>query len=130
MGTRHAILAAALLAGCVGTSAPARFFLLTPLADAPERAESPETVVRLANVELPRYLATPEIVVRENANELHLAKYDRWGEPLQDNFSRVLAKNLTILLPEVHVSRFVWEWPGNVDRLVTVAVQPDRIVRR
>jgi uncharacterized lipoprotein YmbA len=124
MGPRLApLLLAFSLAACVGTSPAARFYLLTPLDDALETTGPGAQTVRLSTVELPRYLATPEIVVRTGDNELHLASYDRWGEPLQDSFARVLAKNLAILLPDANVSRFLWEWPGKVDRQVTVAVQ-------
>lgn len=123
MKLRLTLALVVLTSGCLGTSPPSRFYLLTPLDDAPESSAAGELNVRLATVELPRYLATPEIVVRASGNELHLAQYDRWAEPLKDNFGRVLAKNLSILLPEAQVSRFLWEWPGAVDRQVGVAVQ-------
>ncbi len=35
---------------------------------------------------------------------------------------RVLARNLALLLPHSRVATFRWERPGQVDRLVTVAV--------
>jgi uncharacterized lipoprotein YmbA len=117
-----ALTTALLLAAC-GSTPNSRFYLLTPLdAEASESPGGAPSTVRLASVEMPRYLAGPEIVVRDG-NHVKYGQYDRWGEPLRDNFSRVLAQNLATLLPGTDVSRFLWEWPGPVDVQVSIAIQ-------
>lgn len=122
MRLAFALTTALLLAAC-GSTPNSRFYLLTPLDAEPSGSPggAPSTV-RVASVEMPRYLAGPEIVVRDG-NDVKYGQYDRWGEPLRDNFSRVLAQNLATLLPGTNVSRFLWEWPGPVDVQVSVAIQ-------
>jgi uncharacterized lipoprotein YmbA len=119
----------AALGGCLGSTPPARFYLLTPIeVEGPEEpqvasSENPAgPSVFLAAVEVPRYLADPQIVTRVDGNELEFAEFERWGEPLHDNVTRVLGRNLSALLPGSSVANFVWERPDKVDRLVTVAV--------
>ena len=115
----------ALLGGCLGTSSPSRFYLLTPLDATTVEATSAELdgpSVFLAAVELPKHLLDPQIATRIDRNELGFAEFDRWGEPLKDSFTRVLARNLSLLLPDSQVTTFLWERPRQVDRLVTVVV--------
>jgi uncharacterized lipoprotein YmbA len=57
----------------------------------------------------PEYLDRQQIVVRTSRNELHLSEFDRWAEPLEANFIRVLAGNLSDLLSTNHITFF----PGN-----------------
>ena len=87
--------------GCLGSTAPSRFYLLTPVEGAAVEAaaavDSSKSTVFLAAVELPKYLSDPQIVTRIDGNELDFAEFDRWAEPLRDNFVRVLANNLATL---------------------------------
>lgn len=99
------------LGGCVllSDTQDTRFYVLTPLTDiasVPQAAgESPKArqlvFVGLVPVEIPRYLDRPQIVTRISANELVLAEFDQWAEPLPDSVTHVLAENLTRLL-ETH----------------------------
>lgn len=87
--------------GCAG-SGPARFFLLSsqPGMEAePFEAEGdkgPSLVI--LPVRFPQYLDRPQVVTRTNRNEIQLAEFHRWAEPLKVNFTRVLAENLSRLL--------------------------------
>lgn len=108
-------------AGC-GSSPPSRFYLLTPVPGT-EMPEDSAISIRLAPLEMPRYLATPEIVVRQSPNQLELADFDRWAEPLADNFERVLMENLARLVPTERVTRVPWEGTGSFTHYVTVVVQ-------
>ena len=96
------VLGAALLAlaGCAQTS-PTTFYILSSLPPATD--ESPATArdklsLGVGPVTLPAYLDRPQVVSLASANRLQLAEFHKWAEPLQDNFSRVLAENLSILL--------------------------------
>jgi uncharacterized protein len=109
------------------TSTPSRFYMLNPLA--PSDGMSPAAqaergpVIGLGPITLPRYLDQPQIVSRASRHQLVLGELDRWAEPLQGNFSRVLADNLSLLIPTDHL--FVQEWPRSVtlDYQVKVDVQ-------
>jgi uncharacterized lipoprotein YmbA len=57
-------------------------------------------------IELPKYLDRPQIVTRTSRNELQLAEFNQWAEPLKDNISRVLADNLSILLSTDRIAIF------------------------
>ena len=88
------------LAGCAATS-PTTFYILSSLP--PAAVESPATArnklsLGVGPVTLPAYLDRPPVVTLASANRLQLAEFHKWAEPLQENFSRVLAENLSILL--------------------------------
>ena len=70
-----------------------RYFILT--SSAPERAAPPPTVsVGLERVDLPEYLVRPELVTRSGSNQLGIAEYEVWGEPIKDGFARTLRRDL------------------------------------
>lgn len=91
------------LAGCVGgKSAPARFYLLAPLAPSPsqpgiDRASDPVTI-GIGPVEVAAYLDRSQIVTRRGQTMLDLAEFDRWAEPLKSSIPRVMLENLSMLL--------------------------------
>ena len=113
------------LAGCA-SSAPTRFYVLSPLASS--KAESQDLkdegciAIGIGPVELPAYLDRPQIVTRLSENELNLAEFDKWAEPLKDNFSRVLVENLSTLLCADTISIFPWKGPTPIDYQVEVTV--------
>jgi uncharacterized lipoprotein YmbA len=117
-----------LLGGCLGTTAPTRFFLLTALSDT-ERLEGRagaggQLVIGVGPVELPRYLDRPQIATRAGQHELRLAEFDQWAEPLQDNVTRVLAENLSRLLAADDV--VIHPWPRSAHVAYQVLVQVTR----
>lgn len=95
-----------LLAGCA--SPPERFYVLSALQTAQSAEQGAELAVGVGPVEMPDYLDRPQIVTRTGLNELNLAEYDRWGEPIKDNATEVLAENLAILLSSKKVSVYPW----------------------
>jgi uncharacterized lipoprotein YmbA len=88
-------------AGC-GNSEPSRYYILTPMASSHAAqaaiSDDPELTVGIDPIELPQYLDRPQIVTRTTRNELQFAEFDRWAEPLGDNFGRVLLEDLSTLL--------------------------------
>lgn len=88
-------------AGCAN-SEPSRFYILTPMAisQSAQAANShrPELTVGIDQGELPQYLDRQQIVTRTSRNELEFAEFDRWAEPLSDNFTWVLLEDLSTLL--------------------------------
>ena len=92
-----------LFAGCVATpSQPTRFYMLSPQGESkdvpPSETSESCVVIGVGPVEIAEYLNRPQIVTRISNNELNLAEFDRWAEPLVDTFSRVLSENLAKLL--------------------------------
>ncbi len=111
------------LTGCAGSST--RFYVLTPVpVVSASTAVSPESAVAIGlyPVRLPAYLDRPEIVTRIDANRIQLAEFDQWGEPLQDAVTRILARNLSLLLPASRVATCPQAFSGPTDYAVTVEV--------
>jgi uncharacterized protein len=93
---------------------PSRFFTLTaiaqPGATAAKESSNPGGVsLGIGPIRLPGYLDRQEIVTRVSPNRMDLSEYDRWAEPLETNFTRVLGQNLSVLLPINRLVFFPWE---------------------
>lgn len=123
-GLASAPLAALLLAGCAA-ALPSRLYTLTPASDASAQEAGAGPTLGLGPVDLPDYLDRPEIVSRTGDFGMRLAELDKWAEPLEPMFLRLLAERLrretgsreVVLLPsrretepasavEVEVDRF------------------------
>jgi uncharacterized lipoprotein YmbA len=73
-------------------------------------------------VAVPEYLNRTQIVTRTGENQLELAEFDRWAEPLQKNLSRVLVLNLSTLLSTDRVALHPWNRSTPMDYQVIVDV--------
>ena len=102
--------------GCVSLGPqpdPSRFYALTSLPHPGERQQNPTASPALAlgigPVKLPGYLDRQQFVTRISQNRFAVAENDRWAEPLEENFSRILAQNLSILLQTDRIVTYPWE---------------------
>ena len=100
-----AAMALLLQQGCSG-SKPSRFYVLSPLAL--EEGVEKDISVGIGPLRFPDYLLRPQIAIQTNANRLDYAEYDRWAEPLDENFARILASNLASLIPSDKVHVYPW----------------------
>ena len=113
--------------GCLGgASAPARFYTLGPLA-APQTEANPVAAGRgpaigVGPVTLPGYLDRRQIVTRRGPDEIELAEFDLWSEPLKDGTARVLGENLATLLRTDRVALFPWRGSQPMQYQVAVDV--------
>ena len=98
--------------GC-GSSKPSRFYVLTPLLDVEAgmtQSDSQSGIsVGIDRLIMPERLLKPQIATHSSANRMEYAEYDRWAESLDENFVRVLAENLSKLLPSENVYIFPWK---------------------
>lgn len=96
------------LSACTGTSKPSNFYVLSalPEAEAAVKGVGNENAlaIGIGPITLPIYLDRSQIVTRINRNELKMDEFNRWAEPMKENFFRVLAENLSVLLNTVDVS--------------------------
>lgn len=113
------------LAGCAA-SQPTRFYTLSIAPELESTASAVDTEQGIAlgvgPVTIPAYLDRPQIVTRQSANKLELAEFDRWGEPLEDSFLRILAENLSYMLGTERVALYPWDRTTPIDFQVTVEV--------
>lgn len=107
-----------------------KYFILSPVA---ERSISAPTSAGLSGnstltigigpIEFPDYLRRPEVVTRTSANQLDLSVERRWGEPLDKDFARVFAENISRLLNTQRIEKYPWPVRTHVDYQISVDVQ-------
>jgi len=109
-------LACLLLSACTGLSArpdPSRFFTLTPVTPAQETDAARSSGARplsigIGPITFPGYLDREQMVTRVSRHRFDLSENDRWAEPLEENFARVLSQNLSVLLHTDRILRYPW----------------------
>jgi len=105
-------------------SSPTRLYTLTAQAreGSPQPAGGQGLAIGVGPVELPEYVNRPQMVTGDSGNELQRAEFEQWAEPLETNFTRVLAANLSTLLRTDRVAVFPWKGPVPLDYQVVVEV--------
>ena len=112
------ILAASLalvFAGCLSsftTPQPdrSRYYTLTAKVEA-ESGGNPgldDMTLGVGPVRIPGYLDREQLVTRVSESRFDISENDRWIEPLDENFSRVLAQDLYALLKSDRIFRYPW----------------------
>jgi hypothetical protein len=113
------------LGGCA-RSQPANYYILRSIQNpGPEiRAAGAEQdpAIGVGPVKIPQYLDRPQIVSRTTESGLQFAEFDKWAEPLDKNLARVIADNLSVLIPSDRVSVFPWPSSQPVQYQVTVEI--------
>ena len=110
-----------LAVGC-GTTQPTRFYSLYPLAEQDgTQGRLQNTTIGVGPVVFPDYLSRSGIVTHPSPETVQIAEFDRWAEPLEKSFARVLAQNLSVLLGTDKVALF--PWPGSKDADCQVVVE-------
>jgi len=101
-----------LLAGCSSTP-PTQFYKLNSLPSGQQKNPAAllgmDIAIGVGPVELPEFLDRPQIVTRKSQNQLEISEFHRWAASLPRDFSRVLAKNISTLLPTYRVAVYPWE---------------------
>lgn len=90
------------LAGC-GTTTPARFYTLDPIARAGTAAPARLAIV-IGSVSIPAAVDRPQLVVHVGQNEVQIDEFSRWAAPLADAIAGALAADLSVLLGTPDVS--------------------------
>ncbi len=97
-------LAAGLALGCLGRSAPVRFYTMSPVEGRPLNSVAEDLVVVVGPVSFPRYLERPHLVTRAQASELKIDGFRRWAGGFESNVRRVLVDNLRARLGQQRVA--------------------------
>lgn len=102
---------------------PTRFFVLTG-PGLPASTTSPQGTLRLGlkSVELPPYLRSRSLIVRNGRNEIAYEDYARWAEPLDDGIARVLRARLVVtpVVERVYAHPFPFNRERDFDVSVSV----------
>ena len=111
------------LTGCVfSPSLPTEFYTLSALDADSMPKEHSGVSLGVGPVEFPELLDRPQLVTRTNRNELKVAEFHHWAGSVRDDFSRVLAENLSLLLGTDQVLVYPWRSAPDLDYHVAVNV--------
>jgi len=120
------VLAAAglvVLAGCFGSTAPARFYALSAMEPAQgAKTGASDIAVGIGPIKLADYLNRSDIVTRDKGNTVKFAEFEQWAGSLEDNFTNALAEDLGFLLHSEQVYVRPWPQPVTVDYQITLEV--------
>ncbi len=120
------------VSGCVSVSPPPKSYLLSvpspaspllSMAAPASPAMTTPVVVGVGPISIPAYLDRSSIVARTgDVGEVELSDEHRWAEPLRDGIARILAGNLSGMIPTDAVAIFPWRTPWTVQYRVTVDI--------
>jgi len=100
-----------LLASCSTTPA-VKYYTLNPSPetqrDIPETVSGDTLAIGVGPVEFPRFLDRPQIVTRKSQHRVAVSEFHRWAGSFSEDFLRVLAKNISMLLPSDRVAAYPW----------------------
>ena len=99
------------LAACSSTP-PVAYYTLNTLPEMqqeiPAEVMDDTIAIGVGPVEFPKFLDRPQIVTRKSQNQIEVSDFHRWAGSFPGDFSRVLAKNISILLPSDRVAVYPW----------------------
>lgn len=114
-----------ILTGC-GTTQPSQYYILSSIEDIGGGISATqnrrEKHIGLGPVNFPKYLDRSAIVVRQSDSEISINDMHRWAEPLEKNFTQVLAHNLQTLLNNYYVTVLPWRNAKSIDYQVVIDV--------
>ena len=100
-----------LLAACSTTPA-VRYYTLNPSPEMQQdisQAVSGDTLaIGVGPAEFPKFLDRPQIVTRKSQHRVEVSEFHRWAGSFSEDFLRVLAKNISVLLPTDRVAAYPW----------------------
>lgn len=113
------------LGGCAG-SQPPNYYALHSIQNVEPQVRTVSTdqdlSIGVGPVKIPEYLERPQMATRSTPSTLQFAEFDKWAESLEKNLARVLAENLSILIPSDQISVFPWQKCMMVRYQITVDV--------
>jgi len=109
------LIMAGVVSGCVnlgkGTERLPRLYVLTAVAADGESVpinRKENVSIGVGPLVFPEYLNRPQIVTRAGGNELSVAPFANWAEPLKQNVLRVMVENIATLAGTDAVYRYPW----------------------
>ena len=114
------------LAGCFGSTGPARFYALSPMEQAPTgqgaKTGTSDIAVGIGPIKIADYLDRSDIVTRDTGHTVKLAEFEQWAGSFEDNFTHALAENIGFLLKSDHIYARPWPRPVPVDYRIALEV--------
>ena len=108
-----------ILLGC-GSTPASKYYLLSAQAQQIPSGTSPS--VGVGPIEIPEYLNRHAMVYDRDGNQLHIASFERWAEPLDSSILRVVRMNLASILNTQDVQAFPWNKSSRPEYGVAVTI--------
>jgi uncharacterized lipoprotein YmbA len=123
------LLSLLVMSGCLGlgkgTVVSTKMYVLRAL-DTAERQDAvaglDALIIGIGPVKMAAYLKRPQIITRVDDNEVRLADFARWAEPLEDGIPKVLAENVSVFLGTEKVLTAPWRMDLDIAYQVLVNV--------
>ena len=116
-----------MVAGCRSSTPPVSFYTLASLPgmemESHEQSAARDITIGIGPVQLPQFLNRPQIVIRSGPNKLTVSEFHRWGGYFDQDFLRVLAQDISILMPTNRVIEFPWDDRADPDYRIEFNVQ-------
>jgi hypothetical protein len=113
--------------GCASSPNP-RFYTLDFLSGADTSGAgqplSKGPTIGLGPIGFPDYLERPGIVTRSSANTIEIAEFDLWAGSLKEDFTRVIAENLSRLLKTDKLA--LYPFSGTIPLNVRILINVER----
>lgn len=105
--------AALLLAGCSSSSSKVAFYTLNSISSsrpvATHASAGQPVSIGIGPVTIPEVLDRPQIVTRTGPNKLQIDEFHRWAGRLDEDFARVVAENVSLLMATEQVAVYPWD---------------------
>jgi uncharacterized lipoprotein YmbA len=118
------VLLSVAVAGCLGSSKQATFYILEPR---PQQllAESPGNAIGLVvgPLRLPAFLDRQQLVTRVRGSEIRIHEFDRWGGTFRSEILRALVGNIGALLETERIVPYPISPPWNAGYRLVLNVE-------
>ncbi|RZB33805.1 MAG: uncharacterized protein SRB2_03681 [Desulfobacteraceae bacterium Eth-SRB2] len=105
------VLMVFLLTAC-STTPSVKYYTLNPFSGMPpdisQTVSDTTLAIGVGPVEFPKFLDRPQIVTRKSQHRVEVSEFHRWAGSFSEDFLRVLAKNISMLLPANRVAEYPW----------------------
>ena len=116
-----------MVAGCRSSSPPVSYYTLTSPPgmemESHDQSAVRDITIGIGPVQFPQFLNRPQIVIRSGPNRLTVSEFHRWGGYFDQDFLRILAQDISILMPNSRVVEFPWEYRDDPDYRIAFNVQ-------
>lgn len=113
-----------MLVACSGTPPPQFYTLDAQLQSSAARigANQKPRVIGIGPIALPVLLNRKAIVTRGAQQSIQVSETQQWAEPLLDNITRVVARNIATLHPKDILHGYPWTAFGVVDTRIVIEI--------
>jgi len=125
--SRLGLLSLVFMLGACGSTPQSNYYRLNSTSSG---GSGDTPALGIGPIQIPEYLNRNAMVFNRGKNQLHIANFERWAEPLEEGVQRVLGLNLAGGLDTQNIRPFPWRASETPDYgiqlwLLTLDITPD-----